>query len=157
MLSWKSVVLFTKKKHFNTFLWLCVCQALDYCHSMGIMHRDVKPHNVMIDHQLRKVGSALCSLILFSPHTPTLCFQSLPLPHWLFSPRLFIPIFCYLSFFFFFPFWKGVVIALAWAFKYAASLRECIRHENLKINTDVISIYVNVRLTAHCWCIFISY
>lgn len=34
---------------------ICVRQALDYCHSMGIMHRDVKPHNVMIDHQLRKV------------------------------------------------------------------------------------------------------
>lgn len=30
-------------------------KALDFSHSNGIMHRDVKPHNVMIDHKQRKL------------------------------------------------------------------------------------------------------
>jgi casein kinase II subunit alpha len=30
-------------------------KALEFAHGQGIMHRDIRPHNVVIDHQNRKV------------------------------------------------------------------------------------------------------
>lgn len=38
-------------KYYYNFIF----KALDFCHSMGIMHRDVKPHNIIIDHKNREL------------------------------------------------------------------------------------------------------
>jgi tRNA A-37 threonylcarbamoyl transferase component Bud32 len=37
------------------FYMFQLLKALDFCHSRGIMHRDVKPHNIMIDHSKRQL------------------------------------------------------------------------------------------------------
>jgi len=49
-------VLYPKLSDFDVRYYIFeLLKALDYCHSQGIMHRDVKPHNVMIDHEQRKL------------------------------------------------------------------------------------------------------
>jgi casein kinase II subunit alpha len=51
---WK-VLYPTFKLYDIKFYMFEVMKALDYCHSQGLMHRDVKPHNIMIDHEARKL------------------------------------------------------------------------------------------------------
>lgn len=44
-------------------------QALEFAHGQGIMHRDIRPHNVVIDHQNRKVPTLFYHYIHNSQHS----------------------------------------------------------------------------------------
>jgi len=51
---WKT--LYPKLSLYDVRFYICeVLKALDYSHSQGLMHRDVKPHNIMIDHEKREL------------------------------------------------------------------------------------------------------
>lgn len=48
----ESKALFPKLGDMDVRIYLYkILEALDYCHSQGVMHRDVKPLNIIVDHE----------------------------------------------------------------------------------------------------------
>ena len=48
--------MYPKLTEFDLRLYIFeILRGLDYSHSMGIMHRDIKPHNIMIDQNTKEV------------------------------------------------------------------------------------------------------
>lgn len=41
--------------HDIKFYLHCILKGLEHAHSKNIMHRDIKPHNIIIDHKLKKL------------------------------------------------------------------------------------------------------
>lgn len=67
------------------YYMLELLKALDFCHSNGIMHRDVKPHNVMIDHEKRELRLIDWGLAEFYHPGEYSFFTYLSHPHHIFA------------------------------------------------------------------------
>jgi len=52
--SWKSFIPTITDEDLRLYMYQ-VFKTLDFAHSVGIMHRDIKPDNIMIDHQTKTV------------------------------------------------------------------------------------------------------
>lgn len=48
-------IYFSISEYDTRFYVFELLKALNYCHSKGIMHRDVKPHNIIVDQMQRKL------------------------------------------------------------------------------------------------------